>query len=95
VLENFTDVIGLKSYSLYVQDFGGPVGFRLAARRPERVRALIVQNANAYAQGLSEELRAVLVRLHDERTPEMRRKASELFELPYTRKRPMGNGPRA
>jgi pimeloyl-ACP methyl ester carboxylesterase len=86
VIEKFTDVIDLRSYALYLQDFGGPVGFRLAARRPERVRALIVQNANAYTQGLSAELRAVLVQLHDERTPEMRAKASELFELPYTRR---------
>lgn len=36
-----------------MQDFGGPVDFRLAARQPERVRALIVQNANAYQEGLS------------------------------------------
>jgi pimeloyl-ACP methyl ester carboxylesterase len=86
VIEAFTDVIGLESYSLYVQDFGGPVGFRLATRRADRVRALIVQNANAYAQGVSDELRAVLLRLHNERTPEMRTKAGELFELPYTRK---------
>ena len=82
VIENFTDAIGLERHSLYVQDFGGPVGFRLATRRPERVGALIIQNANAYAQGLSEELRAALVRLHNERTPEMRMRASELFELP-------------
>jgi pimeloyl-ACP methyl ester carboxylesterase len=86
VIEAFTDVIGLESYSLYVQDFGGPVGFRLATRRADRVRALIVQNANACAQGVSDELRAVLLRLHNERTPEMRTKAGELFELPYTRK---------
>jgi pimeloyl-ACP methyl ester carboxylesterase len=64
VLENFVDSIGLERYSLYVQDFGGPLGFRLAARRPDRVHTLIVRNANAYAQGLSEELRAVLIRLH-------------------------------
>jgi pimeloyl-ACP methyl ester carboxylesterase len=86
VMEDFTDAMDLERYSLYVQDFGGPVGFRLAARRPDRVSTLIIQNANAYVQGLSEELHAVLVRLHNERTPEMRVRASELFELPYTRK---------
>lgn len=86
VIENFTDAIELDRYSLYLQDFGGPVGFRLATRRPDRVHTLIIQNANAYAQGLSEELRAVLLRLHNERTPEMRVRASELFELPYTRR---------
>ena len=54
VIERFTEQLGLARYSLYLQDFGGPVGFRLAARRPERVEALIVQNAVAHAEGLSE-----------------------------------------
>ena len=39
---------------MYMQDFGGPVGFRLGRRRPERVSSLIVQNANAYEEGLPE-----------------------------------------
>src|SRR5271154_4089689 len=51
VIEHFTDVVGLHEYALYLQDFGGPVGLRLAARRPERVRALVIQNANAYEEG--------------------------------------------
>jgi pimeloyl-ACP methyl ester carboxylesterase len=86
VLEAFTETVGLKSYALYLQDFGGPVGFRLATRHPERVTALVIQNANAFAEGVTDELRAVLLRLHRERTPEMRAKAAELFELPYTRR---------
>jgi pimeloyl-ACP methyl ester carboxylesterase len=52
VIEKFTDTIGLQKYSLYVQDIGAPVGFRLAAKNPERVQALIVQNGNAYEDGL-------------------------------------------
>jgi len=51
-VEKFTDRLGLSRYALYLQDFGGPVGFRLAARRPERVSFLVVQNANAYEEGL-------------------------------------------
>jgi pimeloyl-ACP methyl ester carboxylesterase len=86
VLEAFTETIGLERYALYLQDFGGPVGFRLATRHPERVTALVIQNANAFAEGVTDELRAVLLRLHHERTPEMRAKAAELFELPYTRR---------
>ncbi len=54
VIEAFTDELGLTSYSLYVMDYGAPVGFRLAVRRPERVEALIVQNGNAYVEGLLE-----------------------------------------
>lgn len=53
IMGRFTQAIGLDSYALYMQDFGGPVGFRMAVRHPERVNALIIQNANAYEEGLS------------------------------------------
>lgn len=54
VIDRFTDEIGLKSYALFVFDYGAPIGFRLAVRHPERVTALISQNGNAYEEGLSE-----------------------------------------
>ncbi len=41
---------------MYLQDYGGPVGFRIAARKPERIEALIVQNANIYNEGLGDAL---------------------------------------
>jgi pimeloyl-ACP methyl ester carboxylesterase len=53
VMEAFCDAMGLERYVLYVQDYGAPIGFRLALARPERVRALVVQNGNAYEEGLS------------------------------------------
>jgi len=52
VIEGFTEKLKLNRYSLYVMDYGAPVGFRLAAKHPERVQALIVQNGNAYEEGL-------------------------------------------
>lgn len=52
IAERLTEHLGLIRYGLYLQDFGGPVGFRLATRHPERVAFLVVQNANAYEQGL-------------------------------------------
>ena len=52
VVEKLTERLGLQRYALYVQDIGGPVGFRLASRNPQKVSALVVQNANAYEQGL-------------------------------------------
>ncbi len=52
IIEQFTDEIGLTRYSLAVQDYGGPVGMRLALRRPERLSALIVQNAVCHEGGL-------------------------------------------
>jgi pimeloyl-ACP methyl ester carboxylesterase len=54
VVQRFTEKLGLVRYSLYMQDFGGPVGFRLATRHPERVNALIIQNAVAHVEGLSD-----------------------------------------
>lgn len=44
--------LGIARYTLFLQDYGGPVGFRMALADPERVAALIVQNANAYTEGL-------------------------------------------
>ncbi len=54
IIERFTEVLGLSQYVLFVFDYGAPVGFRLAIRRPERVTALISQNGNAYEEGLSD-----------------------------------------
>jgi pimeloyl-ACP methyl ester carboxylesterase len=86
VMQDFTDALGLGSYALYLQDFGGPVGFRMAAHRPDQVRALIIQNANAYSEGVTQELHDTLVRLSTDRSPAMRAKAQALFELPYTKR---------
>jgi len=52
-LEKFTSALGLTRYALYIQDYGAPIGLRLALAHPERVSALIVQNGNAYEEGLS------------------------------------------
>ncbi|WP_395675737.1 alpha/beta fold hydrolase [Inquilinus sp.] len=46
------ETLGIGRYVLFMQDYGGPVGFRMALARPEAVQALIIQNANAYAEGL-------------------------------------------
>jgi len=93
VIEHFTDALGLNSYTLYTQEFGGPVGFRLATRRPERVRALIIQNANAYQEGVTEVLRDVVLRVWKERTRETEANIRSLFELPVTRKQFMEGAP--
>ena len=52
VIDSFIQQIGIQHYSLYVMDYGAPVGFRIASRHPERVQSLIVQNGNAYEEGL-------------------------------------------
>ena len=54
VIDRFTETIVLDRYAIYMFDYGAPVGLRLALRHPERIAALISQNGNAYAEGLSE-----------------------------------------
>ena len=52
VMNDFTQALGLSHYTLYMQDYGGPVGFRMALTHPERVQALIVQDAVSHNEGL-------------------------------------------
>jgi pimeloyl-ACP methyl ester carboxylesterase len=54
VVDRFTEMVGLKRFAVYVFDYGAPTGFRLAAKHPERVTAIISQNGNAYEEGLSD-----------------------------------------
>lgn len=53
-IDEFTAAVGLSRYAIYVFDYGAPVGFRLALTHPDRITAIITQNGNAYAEGLSE-----------------------------------------
>src|SRR5664279_951384 len=52
IMNHFTEAVGLSHYTLYMQDYGGPVGFRMALAHPARVEALIVQDAVAHNTGL-------------------------------------------
>ena len=54
VVERFLDKLEIDRYSIYLMDYGAPVGYRVAANRPERVESLIIQNGNAYEEGLKE-----------------------------------------
>ena len=52
IMNHFTEALGLSRYTLYMQDYGGPVGFRMALAHPDRIEALIVQDAVAHNEGL-------------------------------------------
>jgi pimeloyl-ACP methyl ester carboxylesterase len=54
VIDRFTEVLGLDRFAIYVFDYGAPVGFRIAARHPDRITAIVSQNGNAYTEGLSD-----------------------------------------
>ena len=59
VIDAFIDAIGLERFSLYMFDFGSPIGFRLATRQPERLQGLVLQNGNAYEVGLGPKMQAL------------------------------------
>ncbi len=52
LIDGLLNQLGVERYALYVQDYGAPVGYRLAIKHPERITALVVQNGNAYEEGL-------------------------------------------
>ena len=54
IIEQLISKLELSKYSLYVMDYGAPIGFRIAAHHPERIQSLIIQNGNAYDEGLRE-----------------------------------------
>jgi pimeloyl-ACP methyl ester carboxylesterase len=84
VMDGFVQAIGAQRYVLYAQDFGGPVGFRLAAGHPERVAGLIVQNAVAHEEGLAPSMDAARP-YWARRTPETEAPMRALLTLETTR----------
>ena len=52
ITDTFLEKVGAQEYTMYVMDYGAPIGFRIAAAHPERVKGLIIQNGNAYDEGL-------------------------------------------
>jgi pimeloyl-ACP methyl ester carboxylesterase len=84
MVEKFITAIDLKKYSLYMMDYGAPIGFRIAAKYPERVEALIIQNGNAYEEGLREFWEPVKAYWRD-RSPENADQLRFLLSLEGTR----------
>lgn len=93
IMEKFTEAIGLKHYVLCIQDYGGPVGMRLAIAHPERLQGLIVQNAVAHDEGLGPlwEKRKAFWRDRKQYETELRQ---AFLSLETTRQRHIGTNPR-
>src|SRR5271165_222432 len=81
VLDHFLDSIGLTRYSIYIQDYGSPVGFRLFPKHPERIQAIISQNGNAYEDGLSPFWAESIAPYWKEKNPETEKKIRGLLTL--------------
>jgi pimeloyl-ACP methyl ester carboxylesterase len=80
-IERFLEEVGFTRFGLFVQDYGGPVGFRILQRRPEWLEWLIVQNSNAYEEGFTAAWDAFRNGLWVNRGPESERPLAGLLEL--------------
>ncbi len=81
VMEGFVKALNVESYTLYMQDFGAPVGFRLMMRQPQRVNGIISQNGNAYLEGLTLPRQAFFKRAHEDKSKEMKQVLYEFTGL--------------
>jgi pimeloyl-ACP methyl ester carboxylesterase len=82
VIDRFTDVVGFDHFAVYVFDYGAPTGFRIAAKHPDRVTAIISQNGNAYEEGLSDGWNPIRAYWQD--PSEANRNALRAFLAPQT-----------
>lgn len=94
IITQFTEELGLSRYTLYMQDYGGPVGFRMALAHPERVDRLIVQDAVAHNEGLGANWEVRREFWRDRASHESALRAN-LLSLATTRTRHVGNDPNA
>jgi pimeloyl-ACP methyl ester carboxylesterase len=93
VMNHFTEALGLKRYTLYMQDYGGPVGFRMVLAHPERAEALIVQDAVSHNEGLGGNWKTRRAFWADRPAYESALRAN-LLSLATTRTRHLGDDPR-
>ncbi|WP_205012907.1 alpha/beta fold hydrolase [Pseudomonas mandelii] len=92
LIEHFTDTVGLKKYSLFMQDYGAPVGMRLAMARPQAVTSMVFQNGNVYADGLGKMWESRKAYWADRNAYEAKFQAAHL-SVDVTRQRHIGSDP--
>src|SRR3984957_2238943 len=92
MMARFTEALGIPRYTLYMQDYGGPVGFRMALAHPDRIESLIVQDAVAHNEGLGENWKTRRAFWADRKANESALRTN-LLSLPTTRTRHVGNDP--
>jgi pimeloyl-ACP methyl ester carboxylesterase len=85
VMDAFLHAAGVQKYSIYIQDYGAPVGFRLFVKHPESIEAIISQNGNAYQEGFGSFWDEVIVPYWKEKTPETEKKVSALLTPEMTK----------
>lgn len=81
VMEGFVKKLNLKEYTVYMQDFGAPVGFRLMMQQPDRIKGIIAQNGNAYLEGLTPPRQEFFKKAHEDKSPKMLKKLYDFTGL--------------
>lgn len=71
IVNQFLEQRGINQFSLFIQDYGAPIGFRIATEHPEKVKAIITQNGNTYEEGINRDTWEPIIQYWDRRKPEL------------------------
>ncbi|MEJ8843621.1 alpha/beta hydrolase [Lacibacter sp. H375] len=85
VIESFVDTLGIRKLSMYIQDYGAPVGLRLVTKRPELLQCLIIQNGNAYEEGLADTWAPLKAIWNDPDHPQKKKAVYDFMKLEGTK----------
>ena len=85
VMDQFLDSLNVKKYSVYIQDYGAPIGFKLLLKHPDRIQAIISQSGNAYEEGLGDFWAQFIIPYWKNKTPENAQKVLGLLTLETTK----------
>lgn len=84
IVELFIEAVELQKFSLYLMDYGAPIGFRIAQKHPNRIEALLVQNGNAYEEGLTDFWKPIKAYWNDPKSKETIAEVSKMLTLEGT-----------
>ena len=85
IVDHFTEKLKLDRFAIYVQDYGAPIGYRIATAHPERISGIVVQNGNAYIEGLPDSFWKPLKEYWKEPTPEHRAGLEKVLTIETTK----------
>ncbi|WP_236657324.1 alpha/beta fold hydrolase [Acidisarcina polymorpha] len=85
VMDHFLDAVSVKKYSIYIQDYGSPIGFRLFLKHPDRIQAMVTQNGNAYEEGLSPFWSESIIPYWEDKSPANEKRVRDLLTFEVTK----------
>ena len=85
LMDHFLDSVHVTKYSIYIQDYGAPIGFKLLLKHPDRIQAIISQSGNAYEEGLGDFWAQFIIPYWKSKNPETEKKVLSLLTLDTTK----------